>query len=76
MAHTEFEQKLANLVNAGFPYVYISSYEEERVIRSIERALADRTLIRSERKLYIWTMTGSQGYGRWTCPADGSQPAG
>ena len=58
MAHTEFEQKLANLVNAGFPYVYISSYEEERVIRSIERALADRTLIRSERKLYIWTMTG------------------
>ena len=57
MIQTEFAKNFSNLVNAGFPYIYIPSYEEERVTVSIRNILADRELIKNERKLFIWTQT-------------------
>ena len=57
MVQTDFSKNFANLVNAGFPYVYIPSYEEERVTASLRNILADRELIKNERKLYVWTQT-------------------
>ncbi|MBO6158028.1 MAG: AAA family ATPase [Firmicutes bacterium] len=57
MAISNFEKNFSNLVNAGFPYLYIQSYEEERVINSVLRTLANRELVRSPRELYIWSET-------------------
>ena len=57
MAYTRFEEKLANLINAGFPYVYVPSYEEERVQSTVERVAANQELVRSPRKVFTWTQT-------------------
>jgi SpoVK/Ycf46/Vps4 family AAA+-type ATPase len=55
MAYTKFEETFANLVNAGFPYLYIPTYEEERVVSAIESTLNDPELVKAKRKLYTWT---------------------
>lgn len=57
MSTTKFMQDFANLVNAGFPYIYIPSYEEERITNTINDAVNNRELIKSERRLYVWTQT-------------------
>lgn len=57
MKATEFMSNFANLVNAGFPYIYIPSYEEERITDVIKNVIADKELIKSDRKLYTWTQT-------------------
>lgn len=57
MSTTKFMQDFANLVNAGFPYIYIPSYEEERITSAIKDTLINTELVKSERKLYIWTQT-------------------
>ncbi len=57
MAYSEFENRLANLINAGFPYIFIPSYEEERVVNTIARDLTNPELVRAPRKLYVWAQT-------------------
>lgn len=57
MAVSQFEGRLANLVNAGFPYLFIPSYEEERVVGAIVRALENPELVKARRKVYTWTQT-------------------
>lgn len=57
MAYTIFEEKLANLINAGFPYVYIPSYEEERVLNAVNRVIDSRELVRNPRKVMTWAQT-------------------
>ncbi len=57
MSYSNFEKKLAELVNAGFPYLYIPSYEEERAVAIIRRAARDPELIRSTRSIYEWAQT-------------------
>ena len=57
MNTTIFMQEFANLVNAGFPYIYIPSYEEERITIAIKNTLANNELIKTERQLYTWTQT-------------------
>lgn len=57
MNTTKFMQDFANLVNAGFPYIYIPSYEEERITDTIKSTTENSELIKTERKLYIWTQT-------------------
>ena len=57
MPYTDFELKFANLINAGFPYIFIPTYEEERVTSIITKAADDTELIRAKRKIYIWTQT-------------------
>lgn len=57
MGRSKFMHDFANLVNAGFPYIYIPSYEEERITNMIKSILDDKELIKNDRKLYIWTQT-------------------
>ena len=57
MADSKFVKDFSNLINAGFPYIYIPSYEEERITNTIASALEDRELIKNPRKLCIWTQT-------------------
>lgn len=57
MNTTKFMQDFANLVNAGFPYIYIPSYEEERITNTIKKTIINKELIKSDRKLYVWTQT-------------------
>ena len=57
MSKENFINNFSNLVNAGFPYIYIPSFEEERITSTIENILLNKDLIKSERKLYIWTQT-------------------
>lgn len=57
MGRSKFMHDFANLVNAGFPYIYIPSYEEERITNTIKSILDDKELIKNDRKLYIWTQT-------------------
>lgn len=57
MEATKFMNDFANLVNAGFPYIYIPSYEEERITNTIKKVLSNKELIKNERKLYEWTQT-------------------
>jgi hypothetical protein len=55
MADSKFVKDFSNLINAGFPYIYIPSYEEERITNTIAAALQDRELIKNPRKLCVWT---------------------
>ena len=57
MSYSEFEKRLANLVNAGFPYIYVPTYEEERLVNAVHLACNESELIRIPRKLYQWTQT-------------------
>lgn len=57
MAYSIFDEKLANLLNAGFPLIYIPSYEEDRVVASIRQIIADPELVRIPRDVYTWTQT-------------------
>ena len=57
MEYTSFERKLSNLINAGFPYVYIPSYEEERVLSAVSRVVSSQDLVRSQRDLFTWAQT-------------------
>lgn len=57
MKTNKFMTDFANLVNAGFPYIYIPSYEEERITNTIKNVISNKDLIKSHRKLYMWTQT-------------------
>lgn len=57
MKESKFETDFTNLVNAGFPYIYIPSYEEDRFLKSIKKIIENRELIKHERKMYTWTQT-------------------
>ncbi len=57
MKTNKFMTDFANLVNAGFPYIYIPSYEEERITNTIKNVISNKELIKSDRKLYVWTQT-------------------
>ena len=57
MSNSTFAQDFSNLVNAGFPYIYIPSYEEERITSTVEAAVSNPDLIKTPRKLYTWTQT-------------------
>lgn len=48
---------LANLFKARFPYVYISTWEEERAISVIDSVVKDENLIKTQRITYIWSQT-------------------
>lgn len=57
MARTVFDEKFSDLVNAGFPYIYIPSYEEDRVTEAVRETIENSGLVRTKRALYIWTQT-------------------
>lgn len=57
MFNNELKQSLANLFKARFPYVYIPSWEESRVCALINEIAKDKSIIKVERKIYVWTQT-------------------
>jgi len=48
---------LANLFKARFPYVYVSTWEEERAMAVINSVAKDESLVRTERVVYTWSQT-------------------
>ena len=53
----QFEKTLANLLRARFSYLYISTFEERRVLALIESVSQNTTLIRTPRKVFEWSLT-------------------
>ncbi len=56
-AEREFERTFANLLRARFPFLYISTWEESRVISLIESVAGNAGLIRTTRKVFEWSLT-------------------
>lgn len=48
-------QKFPNLLRARFPYVYISTYEEDRVTKFIKDIVTDEKQIKYPREVFTWT---------------------
>ncbi len=57
MSSRAFAKDFSNLVNAGFPYIYIPSYEEERICTQIRQMAQDPEQIKVRRQVYEWTQT-------------------
>lgn len=49
--------QLSRLFRARFPYVYITTWEEERAISLIKKISKSEKLIRVAREVYVWTQT-------------------
>ena len=57
MSSREFAGNFANLINAGFPCVYIPSYEEERITKLIGQVVQSQEMIKVQREVYEWAQT-------------------
>lgn len=54
----EYTKKLvANLLKARFPFIYISTWEEGRILDMIQEIAVDEEKIKTKRKVYIWSQT-------------------
>jgi SpoVK/Ycf46/Vps4 family AAA+-type ATPase len=53
----KFISQLTRLYRARFPYIYITTYEEERALNLIKNISASEKLIKIPREVYIWTQT-------------------
>jgi SpoVK/Ycf46/Vps4 family AAA+-type ATPase len=53
----KFEKTLANLLRARFPYLYISTWEENRVMSLIVSVGNNADLIRTPRSIFEWSVT-------------------
>ena len=49
--------QLSRLFRARFPYIYITTWEEERAITLIKKISKSEKLIRVAREVYVWTQT-------------------
>jgi len=49
--------QLSRLFRARFPYIYITTWEEDRAISTIKKIAASEKLIRIPREVCIWTQT-------------------
>lgn len=56
-AELKFEKTIANLLRARFPYLYISTWEESRVLSLIGAVASNVELIRTTRKVFEWSLT-------------------
>ncbi|MBE7706419.1 MAG: AAA family ATPase [Cyanobacteria bacterium SIG30] len=55
--HITTMKKLSSLMRARFPYVYITTWEEERAVNMIKKIAELPQLIKTPRKVYVWTQT-------------------
>lgn len=53
----ETEQQLSNLFKARFPIIYIESWEENRVLDTIQKIAENAELIKTKRTVYMWSST-------------------
>lgn len=51
------EQHIANLLKAKFPIIYIESWEENRIVEMISNICHDKEVIKTDRIVYVWSMT-------------------
>ena len=49
--------KLANLIRARFPIIYITTFEEDRVTKYIKSVVTDEAQVKFPREVYTWTQT-------------------
>ncbi len=49
--------QLSRLFRARFPYIYLTTWEEERAINLIKKMAVSEKLIKVTREVYIWTQT-------------------
>ena len=49
--------QLSKLFRARFPYIYITTWEEERALSVIKKLAKSEKLIRVPREVYVWTQT-------------------
>lgn len=56
-AELKFENTIANLLRARFPFLYISTWEEIRVLSLIGSVAKNAELIRTPRKVFEWSVT-------------------
>lgn len=50
-------QKMANLLRARFPYIYITTWEEERAVDFVNATVSDEAVIKTIRKVYQWSQS-------------------
>lgn len=50
--------KLANLIRARFPLIYITTFEEDRVTKYIKSIVTDEKQVKFPREVFTWTQTG------------------
>jgi len=57
MADNKIVAQLSRLFRARFPYIYITTFEEDRAISLIKRIAASEKIIKVTRDVYVWTQT-------------------
>lgn len=57
----DFKITLANLLKAKFPFVYIPTWEEERILETIESIASNEELIKTKRNVLTWKITTGMG---------------
>ena len=55
--NSDVMKKLSNLIRARFPYIYITTYEEDRASDVIKEIASDTKQVKLEREVYTWTQT-------------------
>lgn len=57
MKSKAFSETFVNMINAGFSYLYIPTYEEHRAQEEIIKLVYESGRIKTQRDVYYWTQT-------------------
>jgi hypothetical protein len=52
-----FRRTIADLFKARFPFLYVQTWEEDRVVSEVAAVVSDPALIKTRRNLYVWSST-------------------
>jgi SpoVK/Ycf46/Vps4 family AAA+-type ATPase len=52
-----FRRAVADLFKARFPLVYVQTWEEDRLVAEVEAVVSEPALIKTPRRLYVWSAT-------------------
>lgn len=52
---SKFKRELANMLKARFPYIYMTTWEENRAISIVDGVINDSSFFRSSRKVLSWS---------------------
>ena len=70
---SDFAVSFANLLRARFPYIYVGTWEEERVLGMIRETARNADLVRTPRTVFTWSVTdglvGPSAPAKETCQA-------
>ena len=53
----ESDKKLSHFLRARFPYIYVPTYEEDRVTKYIKSIATDASAVKFPREVFTWTQT-------------------